>query len=410
MLVHEIRKLEQLQEQLGEEANQALEVLQKEVACHRLGNQDAAETIAKLQAEMREMRAFRSLSKEVDLCNEVMSQNAGANLKDEITRLHTHGNSIANLEEKLENVQKSLDKLVMSLPNNNCSSETPTKSSKSQIKKKKQMLPLTMSSNANRPHIIRAPCSPLSSSRQVLDSEVENKVPENDTESHENNSGSEKVTPSKSEDGGDISSRDGTPRYQRSSSVNMKKMQKMFQNAAEENVRSIRAYVIELKERVAKLQYQKQLLVCQIYIEVEVRRLTWLQEHFDEVGNASPAPTGDDPISLSSSTKALRYEREFLAKRLQSRLTEDERERLYIKWQVPLEGKQRKLQLVNKLWRDPNDAAHIEESAAIVARLVGFCEGGNNMAKEMFELNFALPASKKPWLLGWQPISNLLGL
>ncbi|CAD5168150.1 unnamed protein product [Musa acuminata subsp. malaccensis] len=480
MLVHEIRKLEQLQEQLGEEANQALEVLQKEVACHRLGNQDAAETIAKLQAEIREMRAFRCLSKEVGLCNEDMSQNAGANLKDEITRLHTQGNSIANLEEKLENVQKSLDKLVMSLPNSNCSVETNTKSSKLQFKKKK-MLPLTMSSNANRPHIIRAPCSPLSSSRQVLDSEVENKVPENDTESHENISGSEKVTPSKSEDGGDVSSRDETPRYQRSSSVNMKKMQKMFQNAAEENVRSIRAYVIELKERVAKLQYQKQLLVCQvleleaneasgyddgeeceenisdlekspaawksrfeeqmqqiihlwdvchvsiihrtqfyllfrgdpadqIYIEVEVRRMTWLQEHFDEVGNASPAPTGDDPISLSSSIKALRHEREFLAKRLQSRLTEDERERLYIKWQVPLEGKQRKLQLVSKLWTDPNDAAHIEESADIVARLVGFCEGGNNMAKEMFELNFALPASKKPWLLGWQPISNLLGL
>lgn len=193
----------------------------------------------------------------------------------------------------------------------------------------------------------------------------------------------------------------------------------------------------------------------QIYIEVEVRRLTWLQEHFDEVGSASPAPMGDDPISLSSrcrqfehalllqhnmfsslqffqtfintghvtcdpgliagfslrcSIKALRHEREFLAKRLQSRLTEDERERLYIKWQVPLEGKQRKLQLVSKLWTDPNDAAHIEESADIVARLVGFCEGGNNIAKEMFELNFALPASKKPWLLGWQPISNLLRL
>ena len=111
----------------------------------------------------------------------------------------------------------------------------------------------------------------------------------------------------------------------------------------------------------------------------------------------------------SCSIKALRHEREFLARRLQSRLTEDERERLYIKWQVPLEGKQRKLQLVYKLWADPNDPAHIEESADIVARLVGFCEGGN-MAKEMFELNFTLPASKKPWLLGWQPISNLLRL
>jgi centromeric protein E len=67
--------------------------------------------------------------------------------------------------------------------------------------------------------------------------------------------------------GGDASSREGTPGsgYRRSSSVNMRKMQKMFQNAAEENVRSIRAYVTELKERVAKLQYQKQLLVCQVF-------------------------------------------------------------------------------------------------------------------------------------------------
>lgn len=105
----------------------------------------------------------------------------------------------------------------------------------------------------------------------------------------------------------------------------------------------------------------------------------------------------------------MRHEREFLAKRMQSRLTEDERQRLYIKWQVPLEGKQRKLQLVNKLWTDPNDIAHTEASADIVARLVGFCEGGN-MTKEMFELNFALPSCKKPWLLGWQPISNLLRL
>jgi len=33
----------------------------------------------------------------------------------------------------------------------------------------------------------------------------------------------------------------------------------------------------------------------QIYIEVEVRRLTWLQQHFSETGDASPA-AGDDPV------------------------------------------------------------------------------------------------------------------
>jgi centromeric protein E len=36
-------------------------------------------------------------------------------------------------------------------------------------------------------------------------------------------------------------------------------------------------------------------------MEVELRRLTWLQQHLAELGNASPAHFGDEPtISLSS--------------------------------------------------------------------------------------------------------------
>ncbi|XP_004300503.1 PREDICTED: kinesin-like protein NACK1 [Fragaria vesca subsp. vesca] len=481
-LMHEIRKLEHLQEQLGNEANRALEVLQKEVACHRLGNQDAAETIANLQAEIREMRSVRSVPKEVDVGTVVATnKSVSANLKDEITRLHSQGSTIANLEEQLESVQKSIDKLVMSLPSNfeQCNSEAPPKSKKES--KKKKLSPLSSSNVSNRPNFIRSPCSPLSASRQIVESdEIENRVPQHDdTLFSETQPESEKGTPTKSEDCGDVSSKENTP-YRRSSSVNMKKMQKMFQNAAEENVRSIRTYVTELKERVAKLQYQKQLLVCQvleleaneaagydmendeitceqeepqipwqitfkdqrqqiielwdlcyvsiihrtqfymlfkgdpadqIYVEVELRRLTWLQEHLAELGNASPAPhVGDEPtVSLSSSIRALKREREFLAKRVTSRLSAEERDALYIKWDVPLEGKQRRMQFVNKLWIDPHDAKHIQESAEIVAKLVGFCESGN-MPKEMFELNFALPSDRRPWIMGWNPISNLLNL
>ena len=57
-LMHEIHKLEHLQDQLWEEANRALKVLQKEGACRRLDNQDAADTIAKLQAKNREIRTI----------------------------------------------------------------------------------------------------------------------------------------------------------------------------------------------------------------------------------------------------------------------------------------------------------------------------------------------------------------
>ncbi|KAK9115442.1 hypothetical protein Syun_022239 [Stephania yunnanensis] len=478
-LVHEIRKLEQLQEQLGEEAKHALEVLQKEVACHRQGNQDAAETIAKLQAEIREMCSVRTASEDVVVRDVDPNRSVGANLKEEITRLHSQGSTIANLEEQLENVQKSIDKLVLSLPSNNDQSNNEENLKSKTHSRKKKMLPLGSSNSANIQNLIRSPCTPLSSSRKVLDStESENKDPENDIMSSDTRQGSEKPTPTKSEDG-EVSSREGTPCYQRSSSVNMRKMQKMFQNAAEENVRSIRAYVTELKERVAKLQYQKQLLVCQvleleaneaagydieddenpsetqeaavswhltfleqrqqiielwdicqvsiihrtqfyllfkgdtadqIYMEVELRRLSWLHQHFAELGNASPAPQGDKPpISLSSSIRSLKREREFLAKRLITRLSAEERDALYIKWNVPLEGKHRKLQFVNKLWTNPDDTKHVQESAEIVAKLVGFCEGGN-VSKEMFELNFALPSDKRPWYIGWEPISNLIQL
>jgi centromeric protein E len=255
MLKHEIRKLEQLQQQLEVEANRAIEVLHKEVECHKHGNQDAAETIAKLQAEIREMQAVRTENRDVDM---IADEGNGSDLKDEISRLHMQDNDIAKLEVKLENVQRSIDRLVMSLPNVDMPcNETAPKSNRA--KKKKTLLPLGVSNTINRANLLRTPCSPHLSSRPS-ELELENRAPEGDTVSHE---GSEKATPTKSE-GGDISSRDETPRYRRSSSVNMKKMQRMFQNAAEENVRNIRSYVTELKERVAKLQYQKQLLVCQV--------------------------------------------------------------------------------------------------------------------------------------------------
>ncbi|GKV03764.1 hypothetical protein SLEP1_g16013 [Rubroshorea leprosula] len=461
MLVHEIRKLEQRQRQLGEEANRALEVLQKEVASHKLGNQEAVETIANMLSEIKDMQAVSSIQEEI-----VMGDKT--NLKEEISRLNSQGSTIASLERKLENVQKSIDMLVSSLSNGEEKPEFRT-----QMKKKK-ILPFTLSNNANMQNIIRSPCSPLSTSRKVMEYETENKAPEDkDLVSQGSRTpGSIKSTPPKI-DSNSASSREGTPAKRQTNSVDVKKMQRMFKNAAEENIRSIRAYVTELKERVAKLQYQKQLLVCQvlemeanetsadetdgsiqspmpwhlkfedqrkqiimlwhlchvsiihrtqfyllfrgdpadeIYMEVELRRLTWLEQHFAELGNASPALLGDEPAgSVASSIKALRQEREFLAKRVSAKLTAEEREMLYLKWEVPPVGKQRRLQLVNKFWTDPLNMQNVEESAKIVAKLVGFCESGEHVSKEMFELNFANPSDKKSWM-GWNLISNLLHL
>ncbi|GMI84335.1 ARABIDOPSIS NPK1-ACTIVATING KINESIN 2, NPK1-ACTIVATING KINESIN 2, TETRASPORE [Hibiscus trionum] len=462
MLVHEIRKLEQRQRQLGEEANRALEVLHKEVSSHRMGNKEAAEAIAKMLSEIKDMQAISSIPEDVKI-------EQGSDLKEEITRLNSQGCSIESLEKKLESVQKSIDMLVSSI---STGEETPE--FKSQVKKKK-ILPFPLKNRANMQNLIRAPCSPLSSSRRIMEQDIENKPPEDNeiAPSSSHRSPGLFKTPRKADDG-QASSREGTPSTRQTNSVNVKKMEKMFKDATEENVRSIIAYVTELKERVAKLQYQKQLLVCQvleleeekeagndeadsclqspmpwdivfedqrkqiimlwhlchvsiihrtqfyllfrgdpadqIYMEVELRRLTWLEQQFADLGNASPALLGDEPASLvASSIKALKQEREYLAKRVSSKLAAEERELLYLKWDVPAVGKQRRLQLVNKLWTDPLNMQHVQESAELVAKLVGFCESGEHLSKEMFELNFVNPSDKKSWM-GWNLISNLLHL
>ncbi|XP_050219257.1 kinesin-like protein NACK2 [Mercurialis annua] len=464
LLVQEIRKLEQLQRQLGDEANRALEVLHKEVSSHRLGSQAntqaTTEAIAKMLSEIKDMHVLKSVPEEVVIGDK-------ASLREEITRLNSQESTIASLERKLDNVQKSIEMLVSSYASNE---ETPEFKS---LSKKKKSFPFPLSNSSNRQNIIRYPCSPSSSSQGVVDNEIENRVPETSIPFSGNMARPSEVTPLKSDKSGYSSaSREGTPKSQ-SNSVNVRKLQRMFKNAAEENIQSIRAYVTELKERVAKLQYQKQLLVCQvleleanettademdnidespmpwnlifedqrkqivmlwhlchvslihrtqfyllfkgdpsdqIYMEVELRRLSWLEQHLSELGNASPALLGDEPAgSVSSSIRALKQEREYLAKRVSTKLTAEERENLYTKWEIPPVGKQRRVQLVNKLWTDPLNMQHIKESAEIVAKLVGFCESGEHASKEMFELNFKNPCDKKTWM-GWNLISNLLHL
>ncbi|NP_001312129.1 kinesin-like protein NACK2 [Nicotiana tabacum] len=459
MLVHEIRKLEMRQRQLGDEANHALQLLHKEFASHRIGSQGATETIAKLFSEIKELQKISCIPEQIEIKDK-------ASLKEEIARLRSQESNIASLEQKLENVQRSIDELVMHLPSCHESADSRTAPSK-----KKRVLPFNLSNTSNIPNIIRSPCSPMSpSSCNIVEGEIENRAPPecNNVGSAGDSFCSQLSTPVKSKDD------NCTPGSRQSNSVNMKKMQTMFKKAAEDNIRSIKAYVTELKERVAKLQYQKQLLVCQvleleaneaasdeadisdqsplswhlvfedqrqqiimlwhlchvslvhrtqfymlfkgdpsdqIYLEVELRRLTWLDEHLAGLGNASPALLGDDAAGyVSSSIKALKQEREYLAKRVSSKLNAEEREMLYVKWDIPPDGKQRRrLQLVNKLWSDPLNMQNVRDSAEVVAKLVGFCETGEHVSKEMFQLNFVSPSDKKTWI-GWNLISNLLHL
>ena len=245
MLIHEIRKLEQMQHELGEDANTALEVLQKEAECLRLAqsdmNQDTATTISKLQEEINELKVGERDTKVVKQLFPAIRESH--TLRHEIMRLQEAGNAeecnaqttIATLEEKLECVQKSIENMMLgSVP--------------------------SIAGEADSPNNVKAPNrqrKSLTPRRSLAYENNENNPPQNQSQSNNrgDHAGKNAATPKKN------------------NSVDIRKMQSMFKTAAEENIRSIRAYVTELKERVAKLQYQKQLLVCQVICPSSTRPL-----------------------------------------------------------------------------------------------------------------------------------------
>ncbi|KAI3447990.1 hypothetical protein Pfo_004655 [Paulownia fortunei] len=124
-----------------------------------------------------------------------------------------------------------------------------------------------------------------------------------------------------------------------------------------------------------------------IYMEVEHRRLSFLKETFSR-GNS--AIQDGRTLTLASSKKALRREREMLSRLMYKRHTEDKRNRIYEEWGISLNSKQRRLQLVHLLWSDTENMDHIRKSAAIVAKLIGFSQHGQAV-KEMLGLSFTPP-------------------
>ncbi|KAJ6739955.1 CENTROMERE PROTEIN E [Salix purpurea] len=131
------------------------------------------------------------------------------------------------------------------------------------------------------------------------------------------------------------------------------------------------------------------------YMEVESRRISLLKNTLSR-GNSTIVH--GQVITSTSSKKALIQERQMLARHLQKRLTREERENLFLKWGIPLNGTNRRLQLVHRLWTKPTDMDHIIESATLVAKLVGFDEQEQAL-KEMFGLlNFTPthPSRRKP--------------
>ncbi|KAK1320478.1 Kinesin-like protein NACK1 [Acorus calamus] len=124
-----------------------------------------------------------------------------------------------------------------------------------------------------------------------------------------------------------------------------------------------------------------------IYMEVELRRLSFLKRSLSLNGIDKPSREDGSDITPTSSTRTLRRERVMLCKQMQRRYTSEERDHLYRKWGIDLASKQRRLQLAHRLWTETDDMDHVKESATIVAKLVGVLEPGKAL-KEMFGLSF----------------------
>ncbi|ONM56693.1 kinesin-like protein KIN-7J isoform X1 [Zea mays] len=117
-----------------------------------------------------------------------------------------------------------------------------------------------------------------------------------------------------------------------------------------------------------------------IYLEVEHRRLSFIHSSF--IAGCEPN------VTVTSSLRNLRHERDMLYKQMLRRLHLLERESLYSKWGIDLNSKQRRLQLSRRIWTQ-TDMEHVRESAALVIKLVEHLEKGQAI-KEMFGLSFTL--------------------
>lgn len=88
-----------------------------------------------------------------------------------------------------------------------------------------------------------------------------------------------------------------------------------------------------------------------------------------------------------NSAKALRQERRMLSEQMMKKMSDKERGKLFVEWGISLNTKMRRLQLANLVWSKTGDINFINESAYLVAKLVGFLDPGQTPSKEVFGMN-----------------------
>ncbi|CAJ1973244.1 unnamed protein product [Sphenostylis stenocarpa] len=121
-----------------------------------------------------------------------------------------------------------------------------------------------------------------------------------------------------------------------------------------------------------------------VYLDVELRRLSFLKDTFFSATNSTGH--GSD-VTPNSSLMSLNRERKMLSKQVHKKFSWKERNELYLKWDVDLKSKHRSVQLAWRLWTNTKDLNHVRESAALVAKLVGFINAAE-APKKIFGFGF----------------------
>ncbi|KAM7249993.1 hypothetical protein ACFE04_021876 [Oxalis oulophora] len=127
-----------------------------------------------------------------------------------------------------------------------------------------------------------------------------------------------------------------------------------------------------------------------VHMEVEHKRLLYLKDAFLQGDQISEI---EQTVNPAASTKTLEHERHMLSHLMKQRFSKEERENLFLRWGIGLSKKNRRLKLVQRLWTNATDLDHITESAAVVAKLVGFVEP-NKSSKDFLGLNSLQPQRK----------------
>lgn len=135
------------------------------------------------------------------------------------------------------------------------------------------------------------------------------------------------------------------------------------------------------------------------YYEVEFRRLEWKRSHMHQ-------SDGGGSQELDRAARHLDWERKSLAYQIKWVLNEEEREALYQDWNIDPLSKERKLQLVRKLWDKETLKTHqgMQKSAALVVRLCGMDASDHVM--ELVFGNF----QREYATVGVRPPSSSLGI